>query len=125
MLAYQFNGDYTSDNIFCAVSEEGEVLASAHIAPDQSWNSILDPNKSLEFEFKLQMDLSKNENATVPQEAVDELTDAVINRAKMIRNQYYKPLRNVNVNRRTEKSSRKYSLSLPLYLYEYGKYLLK
>lgn len=88
MLAYRFNGDYTSDNIFCAVSEEGEVLASAHIAPDQSWALIEDTNKSLDFEFKLQMDLAINENMTVPQEAVEELTDSVMFRAKMIRNQY-------------------------------------
>lgn len=88
MLAYQYNGDYTSDNIFCAISEDGEVLATAHIAPDQSWGLIEDGNKSIDFEFKLQMDLAINENTTVPQEAVEELTDAVIFRAKMIRNQY-------------------------------------
>lgn len=88
MLAYQYNGDYTSDNIFCAISEDGEVLATAHIAPDQSWGLIEDGNKSIDFEFKLQMDLAVNEDTTVPQEAVEELTDAVIFRAKMIRNQY-------------------------------------
>ncbi|MEK3990633.1 MULTISPECIES: GNAT family N-acetyltransferase [Robertmurraya] len=88
MLAYRYNGDYTSDNIFCAVSEEGEVFASAHIAPDQSWGLIEDPNKSLDFEFKLQMDLAINENTTVPKEAVNELMDAVMIRAKMIRSQY-------------------------------------
>jgi ribosomal protein S18 acetylase RimI-like enzyme len=88
MLAYRYNGDYTSDNIFCAVSEKGEILASAHIAPDQSWRLIKDPDKTLDFEFKLQMDVSINENTTVPQDAVHELTDAVIDRAKMIRNQY-------------------------------------
>ena len=88
MLAYRYNGDYTSDNIFCAVSEEGEVFASAHIAPEQSWGLIEDPNKSLDFEFKLQMDLAINENTTVPKEAVNELMDAVMIRAKMIRSQY-------------------------------------
>lgn len=88
MLAYRYNGDYTSENIFCAVSEEGDILASAHLAPDQSWELIQDKSKPKDFEFKLQLDLAINEKIIVPQDAVEELMNAVIDRAKTIRYQY-------------------------------------
>lgn len=88
MLAYRYNEDYTPENIFCAVNEEGEIIASAHIAPDQSWGLIKDSGKPFDFEFKLQMDLAINEKLHIPQEAVNDLTVAVIDRAKAIRNQY-------------------------------------
>lgn len=88
MLAYRYNGDYTSENIFCAVSDEGDILASAHLAPDQSWELIQDKSKPKDFEFKLQIDLAINEKLIVPQDAVEELMNAVIDRAKTIRYQY-------------------------------------
>lgn len=88
MLAYRYNGDYIPENIFCAVSFEGDILASAHLAPDQSWGLIEEDDKPIGFEFKLLMDIVINESITVPQDAVDDLLNAVISRARTIRNRY-------------------------------------
>jgi ribosomal protein S18 acetylase RimI-like enzyme len=88
MLAYRYNGDYIPENIFCAVSIDGIILASAHLAPDQSWDILKNNSKPLDFEFKLQMHIATNEEVTVPQKAVDDLLNAVLVRAMAIRNQY-------------------------------------
>jgi ribosomal protein S18 acetylase RimI-like enzyme len=90
MLAYRYNGDYIPENIFCAVTVDGIILASAHLAPDQSWGLIEDNSKPLDFEFKLQMDVVTNDNeeVTVPQEAIDDLLNTVVARARAIRNQF-------------------------------------
>ena len=88
MLAYRYNGDYIPENIFCAVNSEGDILATAHLAPDQSWGLIEDSSNPLDFEFKLLMDIVINEEKTVSQDAVDDLLNTLLDRARAIRNEY-------------------------------------
>jgi len=88
MLAYRYNGDYINENIFCAVGMNGEVLASAYIAPDQSWGLIEKEGNSEEFVFKLIIDITVNETKKVPPSVTDDLMKAVMVRAKQISAKY-------------------------------------
>lgn len=88
MLAYQYHKDYLPENIFCAVNVHQQILASGHLAPDQSWDAIGNGEMPTDFEYKLLLELSVNDGAEVPKGTMDALLSELINRAREIRSNY-------------------------------------
>lgn len=88
MLAYRYNRDYVKENIFCAVDPKGNILGFAHLVPDQTWSVIDNTNMPSDFEYKLNVDVSINEELPTPENCLDDLLECLIKRAIEIRKQY-------------------------------------
>nr|WP_259545078.1 GNAT family N-acetyltransferase [Heyndrickxia oleronia] len=88
MLAYRYNGDYELENIFCAVDSEENIYGVGHIVPDQTWLVIDNINKPSDFEHKLNLDISINEEIESPQSIQADLLTCLLKRAKELREKY-------------------------------------
>lgn len=88
MLAYRYNDDYISENIFCAVNAEGGILGFAHIVPDSTWFLIEDGSRPADFLYKLNVDITLNEDLNPPEHVQDELWAGILNRAIEYRGRY-------------------------------------
>ncbi len=88
MLAYQYNKDYETSNIFCAVDVEGHVLGVGHVVPDQTWYLLKESNQPEDFVCKLNVDLSINDHIANSEIVIDDLYEALLKRAKHLRAGY-------------------------------------
>jgi ribosomal protein S18 acetylase RimI-like enzyme len=88
MLSYRYNGDYEPQNIFCAVDADGQIIGAGHIVPDQTWFVIEQEDKPTDFVYKLNLDISINEDLTPPENVPQDLLECLLTRAKEIRGQY-------------------------------------
>jgi ribosomal protein S18 acetylase RimI-like enzyme len=88
MLAYRYNGDYEPQNIFCAVDGEDQIYGVGHIVPDQTWFGIEQEAKPAEFVYKLNLDISINDEMNPQENVLDDLLECLLMKAKELRGQY-------------------------------------
>ncbi|MEI5909244.1 GNAT family N-acetyltransferase [Bacillus spongiae] len=97
MLTYCYNGDYKPENIFCAVDQENTIMAVGHLEFDQTWSIMNKTNQSIDYVYKLNLDISISNNgewsSLLP--IREELMNCLITRANEIKNQF--PERNIRV----------------------------
>ena len=83
-LTYQYKQDVKPENIFCAVSDNGDILGAVDLEPHKSWTQIdddeADPNK--EYGMCLNFRINPLYDCC---ELRQELLKAIINRAQEIK----------------------------------------
>ena len=85
-LLYRYHGDFEPANMFCAVDEEGELLAVAHLMPHDTFDAV-GHDGDARFIRYLDFEIAFAEGRET--EAVkDALTEALIGRAREIKARY-------------------------------------
>ena len=59
-LSYRYNGDFKSENIYCAVNEEGDILGVGHLEPHDTWALIIKEDMPSDYIYKLWLGISVN-----------------------------------------------------------------
>ncbi|MBM7662615.1 GNAT superfamily N-acetyltransferase [Bacillus mesophilus] len=100
MLAYQYNGDYQAENIFCAQDEEGHILGAGHLVPDQTWLLLGKADQPADFIYKLNLDISINHNRPGSERVLEDLFISLVSRAKQLRAEH--PTKKISISHTIE-----------------------
>ncbi len=84
-LSYSYNGDFKSENIYCAANEEGDILGVGHLEPHDTWALITKEDMPSDYIYKLRLGISVNFELEPPESLRDELLEALLMRAKELK----------------------------------------
>lgn len=85
-MLYLYHGDFDKRNMFCAVNEEDEIVAVAHLLEHDTFHAVL-PEEDRNFIRYLTYEITFAENGEDGR-IKDALTDALIRRSTEIKAQY-------------------------------------
>lgn len=87
-LFYRYNGDFKSENIFCAANAQGDILGVGHLEPHNTWWLIEKEDVPSDFIYKLKLDIYLSSEHVPPESVKDELLNALIIRANELKKPY-------------------------------------
>ncbi len=84
-LSYRYNGDFKSENIYCAANEEGDILGAGHLEPHDTWALITKEDMPSDYIYKLRLGISVNLELEPPESVRDGLLEALLMRANELK----------------------------------------
>ncbi len=99
-LSYRYNADFKSENIFCAVNEQGDVLGAGHLEPHDTWPLITKEGMPSDYIYKLWLGISLNSGLEPPDSVREGLLEALLARADELKKMH--PGRKIRLIRHIE-----------------------
>lgn len=87
-LSYRYNGDFKSENIFCAANSQGVVYGVGHLEPHDTWPLITREDMPSDFIYKLWLGISINSELEPPESVKDGLMEVLLMRANELKKIY-------------------------------------
>ena len=84
-LSYRYNGDFKPENIFCAVSANGDIYGVGHLEPHDTWPLIEKENMPSGFIYKLRLNITVNAELEPPDSVRGGLMDALLMRGSELK----------------------------------------